>query len=58
MYCDVCFREDGTVVPMGKGIDTKVRNPDGFNLNYNEYVVYDTKQIRMRYLLKVNFKFK
>ncbi|KAK2191455.1 hypothetical protein NP493_53g17011 [Ridgeia piscesae] len=50
--------EDGTMVPLGKGGDTGVRNPNGFTLNYNEFVVYDTKQIRMRYLLKVKFNFK
>ena len=46
------------MVPLGKGGDTGVRNPNGFTLNYNEFVVYDTKQIRMRYLLKVKFNFK
>ncbi|KAI0225557.1 Poly [ADP-ribose] polymerase 2 [Lamellibrachia satsuma] len=50
--------EDGTIVPLGKGGETGVRNPNGFTLNYNEFVVYDTKQIRMRYLLKVKFNFK
>ncbi|XP_054748686.2 poly [ADP-ribose] polymerase 2-like [Lytechinus pictus] len=50
--------EDGTVIPLGKGIDTKVVNPNGYTLNYNEYVVYNTNQIRMRYLVKLKFNFK
>ncbi|ESO94891.1 hypothetical protein LOTGIDRAFT_147482, partial [Lottia gigantea] len=49
---------DGVVVPVGKGVDTKVRNSAGYTLNYNEYIVYDTKQIKMKYLLKVKFNYK
>lgn len=49
---------DGLVVPVGKGSDTGVKNPKGFTLNYNEFIVYDTRQIRMRYLVKVQFNFK
>ena len=32
---DLSFRENGTVVPLGKGIETGVDNPDGYTLNYN-----------------------
>ncbi|KAK3741942.1 hypothetical protein RRG08_024688 [Elysia crispata] len=46
---------DGVTVPVGKGKDTGVVNP---SLNYNEFIVYDTNQIRMKYLLKVKFHFK
>ncbi|CAF1627686.1 unnamed protein product, partial [Didymodactylos carnosus] len=46
---------NGVVVPMGPGEDVKVPNP---NLIYNEYIVYDTKQIRMKYLIKLKFLFK
>ncbi|PVD21135.1 hypothetical protein C0Q70_19301 [Pomacea canaliculata] len=49
---------DGVVVPVGKGVNTGAKNPSGFTLNYNEYIVYDTRQICMRYLLKVQFDFK
>ena len=56
--CHAGCRTDGTVVPLGKGGETGVRNPDGFTLNYNEFIVYNTKQIRMRYLLQVKFEFK
>lgn len=46
------------MVPCGKIISSGVSNPKGYTLNYNEYIVYDTKQVRMRYLLKVRFNFK
>ncbi len=46
------------VVPMGKPVDTKVVNPHGYTLNYNEFIVYDVKQIKMKYLVKVKFNFK
>jgi len=52
------FRSDGVLVPWGKPTDTGVKNPKGYTLNYNEYIVYDTKQIKMKYLLKVKFNFK
>ncbi|XP_053402809.1 poly [ADP-ribose] polymerase 2-like [Mercenaria mercenaria] len=48
---------DGAVVPWGKGKDSGVNNPKGYTLNYNEFIVYDTKQIKMKYLLKIDFKF-
>lgn len=41
----------GVVMPVGK-FDEKNRQ----NLWYNEYIVYDTKQIRLRYLLRVSFE--
>ncbi|XP_021354296.1 poly [ADP-ribose] polymerase 2-like isoform X2 [Mizuhopecten yessoensis] len=49
---------DGTLVPLGKSKDTGVKNPKGYTLNYNEFIVYDTKQIRMKYLVKVKLNFK
>ncbi|KAL8613854.1 hypothetical protein ACOMHN_032844 [Nucella lapillus] len=49
---------DGLVVPLGKGINSGVNNPKGYTLNYNEFIVYNTAQIRMKYLLKVQFNFK
>ncbi|XP_038070254.1 poly [ADP-ribose] polymerase 2-like [Patiria miniata] len=48
---------DGTVVPVGKGTDTGVVNPKGYTLNYNEFIVYNTNQIRMRYLVHIKFNF-
>ena len=44
-------------MPMGPGEQTDVLNPKGYTLNYNEYIVYDTHQVRMRYLIKVKFAF-
>jgi poly [ADP-ribose] polymerase len=35
-----------------------VENRKGYTLQYNEYVVYDVKQIRMRYLAKIKFNHK
>ncbi|CAF3086119.1 unnamed protein product [Rotaria sp. Silwood2] len=49
--------DDGVVVPMGPAESTNVVNPKGYTLNYNEYIVYDTKQVRIRYLIKLNFLF-
>ncbi|XP_059807570.1 poly [ADP-ribose] polymerase 2 [Hypanus sabinus] len=48
---------DGVMVPMGPGKETGVKNPHGYTLNYNEYVVYQPAQVRMRYLLKVQFDY-
>ncbi|XP_062508995.1 poly [ADP-ribose] polymerase 2-like [Corticium candelabrum] len=49
---------DGCVVPLGPTCDTKVHNPHGYTLECNEYVIYDVKQIKMRYLVKLRFNFK
>jgi predicted DNA-binding WGR domain protein len=52
---------DGTEVPCGRLIPSGVvrgDGPDDTDLLYNEYIVYDVTQIRMRYLLKVKFNFK
>ena len=50
--------DDGCKVPLGKIINTSVNNSSGYTLNYNEYVVYDVKQVKFRYLLRVKFNFK
>ncbi|KAJ8326010.1 hypothetical protein QVD99_004165 [Batrachochytrium dendrobatidis] len=47
--------EDGVVVPAGSNLETKGSN--GY-LQYNEYIVYRVDQIRIRYLVKMNFKYK
>lgn len=49
--------EDGLVVPLGKCVSTGVRNPNGYTLNYNEFIVYNTSQIKMKYLVQVKFNF-
>ncbi|KAM8817182.1 poly [ADP-ribose] polymerase 1 [Rhynchonycteris naso] len=46
---------DGVEVPLGSGV------PSGVNdtcLLYNEYIVYDTAQVNLKYLLKLKFNFK
>ncbi|KAJ8749589.1 hypothetical protein K2173_026238 [Erythroxylum novogranatense] len=47
--------EDGVLVPLGK--QKKQLGLKG-SLLYNEYIVYDVDQIRMRYVVQVNFKYK
>ncbi|XP_066963757.1 poly [ADP-ribose] polymerase 2-like isoform X2 [Macrobrachium rosenbergii] len=49
---------DGTVVPMGPGVQTGVNNPKGYTLLYNEYIVYNPSQVRTRFLLKIKFNFR
>ncbi|KOM54401.1 hypothetical protein LR48_Vigan10g029300 [Vigna angularis] len=47
--------EDGLVVPVGKPEKNLCLKSE---LLYNEYVVYNVEQIRMRYIVHVNFNFK
>eukprot|EP00808_Paulinella_micropora_P017853 g46431.t1 len=46
---------DGVLVPSGNYAPRKLPQPS--SLLYNEYVVYDTAQVRMRYLVKLKFNF-
>eukprot|EP00271_Cylindrocystis_brebissonii_P002626 TRINITY_DN13397_c0_g2_i3.p1 TRINITY_DN13397_c0_g2~~TRINITY_DN13397_c0_g2_i3.p1 ORF type:complete len:422 (+),score=112.33 TRINITY_DN13397_c0_g2_i3:323-1588(+) len=43
---------DGVVVPCGRPVPSHVRATD---LEYNEYIVYDTAQVKLQFLLKVRF---
>ncbi|KAI3883815.1 hypothetical protein MKW92_052927 [Papaver armeniacum] len=45
--------DDGVVVPLGTPKEQRDRKG---SLLYNEYIVYNVDQIRMRYLIHVNFK--
>ncbi|GAM25600.1 hypothetical protein SAMD00019534_087750 [Acytostelium subglobosum LB1] len=50
---------NGVTIPLGTPVDTKEPTTDdwhGFNLNMNEYIVYDVGQVRMRYLVQVSDK--
>ncbi|KAL8548706.1 hypothetical protein ACS0TY_007826 [Phlomoides rotata] len=47
--------EDGVVVPLGR---PKEQGRYKGSLLYNEFIVYNVEQIRMRYLVHVNFNFK
>ncbi|RZC53061.1 hypothetical protein C5167_011914 [Papaver somniferum] len=46
--------DDGVVVPLGKPKEQRDRKG---SLLYNEYIVYNVDQIRMRYLIHVNFNY-
>jgi poly [ADP-ribose] polymerase len=45
---------NGVEIPYGKPVPSKV---DKSELLYNEYIVYDPAQVKIRYLLKCNFKY-
>ncbi|TKY52511.1 Poly of ADP-ribose polymerase 2 [Spatholobus suberectus] len=47
--------EDGLIVPLGK---PKKESGIKGDLLYNEYIVYNVEQIRMRYVVHVNFNFR
>ncbi|KAI1730634.1 poly(ADP-ribose) polymerase catalytic domain-containing protein [Ditylenchus destructor] len=47
--------DDGVKVPCGKLTDNKSNK--SLTLQYNEYIVYDTSQIRERFLVEVDFVF-
>lgn len=51
------FGRNGSTVPLGPASDTGILNPEGYTLNYNEFIVYSPNQVRMRYLLKIQFNF-
>ncbi|CAO3639521.1 unnamed protein product [Cunninghamella echinulata] len=43
------YDENGVYIPMGP--PSPVQNHYSYSLNYNEYIVYDTAQVKMRYLV-------
>ena len=49
--------EDGTKVPCGRPVVNEEVEAAGTELQYNEYVVYDTSQVLMKYLLQVRFDY-
>lgn len=48
--------EDGVEVPYGKGVTANLNKTSA--LLYNEYIVYDVAQVKVRYLVRTNFKYK
>uniref|UniRef100_UPI0037E9767C poly [ADP-ribose] polymerase 2 n=1 Tax=Semicossyphus pulcher TaxID=241346 RepID=UPI0037E9767C len=48
---------DGVTVPMGPGVKTKVARNNAYSLLYNEFIVYNAAQTRMRYLLRIKFNY-
>lgn len=49
---------DGAKLAMGPPKNTKVDNKGGYTLQYNEFIVYNTNQIKMKYLARVKFNYK
>jgi len=52
---DVVTLDNGTIVPCGK------IGPSGVvdtSLEYNEFIVYNTEQVHMKYLIQLDFKFR
>uniref|UniRef100_A0A2H1VI59 Poly [ADP-ribose] polymerase n=1 Tax=Spodoptera frugiperda TaxID=7108 RepID=A0A2H1VI59_SPOFR len=47
--------DDGTMVPLGKPIRIKPDSPD--TLRYNEFIVYNEAQVKVKYLLQVKFNY-
>ncbi|KAG9150440.1 hypothetical protein Leryth_010823 [Lithospermum erythrorhizon] len=47
--------KDDVVVPCGRSVKSKFQSSD---LSYNEYIVYNTAQVKMQFLLKVRFHHK
>ncbi|CAF92030.1 unnamed protein product, partial [Tetraodon nigroviridis] len=48
---------EGVTVPMGPGVNTGVGKHKSYTLLYNEFVIYNPAQIRMRYLLRIKFNY-
>lgn len=48
---------DGVTVPMGPGVSTGATRNRGYSLLYNEFIVYNPSQARMRYLLRIRFNY-
>ncbi|KAA3675831.1 uncharacterized protein DEA37_0010920, partial [Paragonimus westermani] len=49
--------EDGLIVPVGKLVPSTSTGDQNFTLHFNEYIVYDPRQVRLRYLMKIRFNF-
>lgn len=43
------------MVPAGKLVPRTGEEADGVYLEYDEFIVYQTNQIRLRYLLEIDF---
>ncbi|KAL6103827.1 parp2 [Pungitius sinensis] len=48
---------DGVSVPMGPAVETGAGKDRGYSLLYNEFIVYNPAQTRMRYLLRIKFNY-
>lgn len=50
------YKLDGVEVPYGVGVSATHNKKS--DLLYNEYIVYDVAQVKVRYLIRMNFKYK
>lgn len=48
--------DDDVLVPYGKCVKSEAVKKS--ELLYNEFIVYDTAQVKLKYLLQVEFSFK
>lgn len=48
---------DGVIVPLGRGVPSPAKKRQDLQLRYNEYIVYDPAQVRIRFLVRVRFHF-
>uniref|UniRef100_A0A3Q3B584 Poly [ADP-ribose] polymerase n=1 Tax=Kryptolebias marmoratus TaxID=37003 RepID=A0A3Q3B584_KRYMA len=48
---------NGAAVPMGPAVKTGAGKTNGYSLLYNEFIVYNPAQVRMRYLLRIRFNY-
>jgi len=48
--------DDDVRIQAGK-LKTEARQGTGYRLAYNEYIVYNTSQVKMRYLIKMKFDY-
>lgn len=48
--------KSGVEVPCGPGIQPELKERS--SLLYNEFIVYDVAQVKVEYLVKMNFKYK
>ncbi|XP_028328682.1 poly [ADP-ribose] polymerase 2-like [Gouania willdenowi] len=48
---------DGATVPLGPGVKTGVGKNSSYSLLYNEFIVYNPAQVRLKYLLRVKFNY-
>jgi poly [ADP-ribose] polymerase 2/3/4 len=48
---------DGIVVPLGTPVDAAAALGRSLSLLYNEYIVYQVGQLRIRYILMVEFEY-
>ncbi len=49
------YTNDGILISMDHGVPSNTKQT---SLLYNEYIDYDTDQINMKYLLRVDFQYK